>query len=161
MSAYDLSKFLPMFINNGFPFLHSSSIMEMKKVVVDGHIPPYNPNPTNNSSSFPLAIQFGLIRNWRIMNDSRKFIGQRGTNLGATHTIMVNEDNTIGVIILSNGDMTLENELSARVYNTLTDIQMILFDYFEHKIKNSANMSKTISSMQLFLICIMIFFNYQ
>ncbi len=55
------------------------------------------------------------------MDNGRRFVGQRGTNLGSTYLMMINEQNTIGVIILSNGDMTLENQFSAKVYNTLTN----------------------------------------
>ncbi|CAF3391605.1 unnamed protein product, partial [Rotaria sp. Silwood2] len=43
------------------------------------NIPQYNPANTNNS--FPPSIQFDLVWNWRIMVDSQRFIGQRGTNL--------------------------------------------------------------------------------
>ncbi len=39
------------------------------------------------------------------MNDSRRFTVQLGTNLDARHLMMINEQNTIRVIILINGDM--------------------------------------------------------
>ncbi|CAF4832324.1 unnamed protein product [Rotaria socialis] len=129
MLAHDLSKFLRMLMNNGYPLLHSFSIIEIKKVVDDENICQYNPANTNNS--FPPSIQFGLVWNWRIMDDSRRFICQRGTNLDSTHLMMINDKNTIEVIILSNGNRTLENQFSTKVYNTLANIQLMLFDCLE------------------------------
>lgn len=147
MTAIDLAKFLQMFMNNGSPLLHLNSINEIKKVVGNGQILPYNSD--DNNSSVP-SIQFGLIWNWRIMNDGRKFVGHRGTNLGATHLMMINEQNTIGVIILTNGDMSLPNDLSRKIYDTLTDIQIMLFDCFENKINHSCKIQQTISSFFIF-----------
>ncbi|CAF3078765.1 unnamed protein product [Rotaria sp. Silwood2] len=66
-------------MDNGYPLLHSFSIIEIKKVVGDENIPQYNPANTNNS--FLPSIQFDLVWNWRIMDDSQRFIGKRGTNL--------------------------------------------------------------------------------
>ncbi|CAM2712798.1 unnamed protein product, partial [Rotaria socialis] len=129
MLAHDLSKFLRMLMNNGYPLLHSFSIIEIKKVVDDENICQYNRANTNNS--FPPSIQFGLVWNWRIMDDSRRFICQRGTNLDSTHLMMINDKNTIEVIILSNGNRTLENQFSTKVYNTLANIQLMLFDCLE------------------------------
>lgn len=61
MTTSDLSEFLRMFMNNGYPLINSNSINEMKKVVGNGQIPQYN----SSDDSFPPSVQFGLIWNWR------------------------------------------------------------------------------------------------
>lgn len=66
--------------------------------------------------------------------------------------MMINEQNTISIIILTNADMTLSNQFSTEVYNTLTDIQIMLFDCFEKNSRNSSNILKSISFIELFLI---------
>ena len=121
----DLSKFVQMFMNDGYPLLHSSSINQMKRVVGDGHIP-------SADSSQP-SPQFGLIWNWRILPDGRRVIGHRGTLSGSTHLMMINEDNTIGVLILTNADINIKNGISIKIDNLLIDTLTMLFGCFPQK----------------------------
>ena len=110
----DLSKFVQMFMNDGYPLLHASSINQMKKVV--GH-----------GTSSP---QYALIWNWRVLPDGRRVIGHRGTLFGSTHLMMINQESTIGVLILTNGDINLKNDISMKIDNLLIDTLMMLFRCF-------------------------------
>ncbi|CAF1186762.1 unnamed protein product, partial [Rotaria sordida] len=78
MSARSLSVFLRMFINNGSSLLHPRSILEMRKVVGDGNIPYYDPNPSSNNTS-PLLTHYGLIWYWQTASNGRRYIGHGGT----------------------------------------------------------------------------------
>jgi hypothetical protein len=65
--------------------------------------------------------------------------------------MMINEENSIEVIILSNEDISLQNELSTNICNTLIDIQMTLFYCFETKMKNCSYMNKNIAFLELLI----------
>ncbi|CAF1075383.1 unnamed protein product [Rotaria sordida] len=60
MSAGTLSIYLHMFLSNGSSILRPQSIAEMRKVVGNGLIPYYNPQPSNNSTGQSSQVQFGL-----------------------------------------------------------------------------------------------------
>ena len=75
-------------------------------------------------------VQYALIWNWRYQN-ARHLVGHRGWVPGVAHTMMVNEKQTLGVILLSNGDITWGNELAKQVTSTLVDTMGQLFDCFE------------------------------
>lgn len=111
----ELSKFVQMFMNDGYPLLHVSSINQMKKVVRPGTSSP----------------QYALIWNWRILPDGRRVIGHRGTLFGSTHLMMINENSTIGVLILTNADINLKNDIIMKIDNLLVDTLMTLFRCFE------------------------------
>jgi len=114
-SAYTLSLYLQSFLNN-FPQLltRSSSIEEMLR-----------PNRHEINGS-----QFGLIWILRTLSN-RRFIGHGGSLPGATHYMLANEDRSLGVIVLSNGDASLPGEVSESVYETIVALAMKLFDCFE------------------------------
>ncbi|CAF4191324.1 unnamed protein product, partial [Rotaria magnacalcarata] len=72
-------------------------------------VDPYeNENSTGNGSSVS-NLQFGLIWNWRPMNKGQRFIGHNGVSIGATNSTLVNEKGSIGVIVLTNGNKSLDN----------------------------------------------------
>ena len=123
MKIKDLSKFVQMFMNDGYPLLHPSSINQMKKVVGGGKIPSFDPLPS--------PLQYGLIWNWRILPNGRRVIGHQDSFFGSTHLMMINEENKIGVLILTNGDISLTNPISTNINNLLIDTLMMLFHCFE------------------------------
>ena len=77
-------------------------------------------------------VEYGLIWNWRTIGE-RRFIGHRGAIPGITNIMMINEKRTLGVIILSNGDISKEDDQAKKVYETITNIMLKLFDCFERK----------------------------
>jgi CubicO group peptidase (beta-lactamase class C family) len=115
MSAHSLSIYLQSFLNNFSSLLSNlSSFEEMIRV------------PTDYNSE----VQFGLIWHWRNFKGKR-FIGHRGAMPGITNLMMVNEKRSLGVILLSNGDITKDDNSSIKVYETLTNLLTQLFDCFE------------------------------
>ncbi|CAF3147682.1 unnamed protein product [Rotaria sp. Silwood2] len=128
MSARSLSIFLRMFMSNGSPLLHPRFIIEMRTIVVG--VDPYeNENSSGNDSSVP-TLEFGLIWNWQTIKDGRRFIGHTGVSLGATNSMLVNEQGNVGVIVLTNGNKSLDNNRSNKVEETIQQIQLMLFDCF-------------------------------
>jgi hypothetical protein len=73
-----------MFINNGSSLLHPHSILEMRTVVGNGHIPYYNPNSISNNTS-PPVLQSGLTWYWQTMSNGRRYIGHGGSLPGMAH----------------------------------------------------------------------------
>ncbi|CAF2878320.1 unnamed protein product [Rotaria sp. Silwood2] len=120
MSAHSLSIYLRSFLNNFFPDLlqNLSSINEILHV-----------NRQEGSIDEP-NVQYGLIWNWRYQNN-RHLVGHRGWMPGVAHTMMTNEKRSLGVILLSNGDITWGDDLAKQVSSTLIDIMGQLFDCFE------------------------------
>ena len=108
-------------MNNGSTLLHPRSIAKMRKVV-DGVVPHQN-------STF---LSFGLIWNWRKLRNRQQYIGHDGVMPGATHAMLINEQGTIGIILLTNGDAYPLNDVSVRVGATLENIHMSLFHCFEN-----------------------------
>ncbi|CAF3339260.1 unnamed protein product [Rotaria socialis] len=120
MSARSLSIYLRLFLNNFSPDLlqNVSSMNEMLHV-----------SRQEGSRDEP-DVQYGLIWNWRYQNN-RRLVGHRGWMPGVAHTMMANEKRSLGVILLSNGDITWGDSLAKQVSSTLTDIMGQLFDCFE------------------------------
>ncbi|UJR09010.1 hypothetical protein I4U23_013258 [Adineta vaga] len=131
MSARSLSAFLRMFVNKGYPLLSSHSIDEMKTVVGNGLIYPYNPSSNPNSTNQLPARRFGLCWHWRTLADGRQYIGHGGTLPGMTHLMLVNEKHNTGVIILTNADTNPPIEVSEKIYQTIENIHMSLFKCYE------------------------------
>ncbi|CAF3957607.1 unnamed protein product [Rotaria sp. Silwood2] len=103
MSAGSLSKFLQMFMNNGSVLLNPRSVAEMKMIVGGGLILYYDPNGIASSSVIP-PPSFGLSWTWQTLSDGRRYIGHSGSLPGSRHWMLVNANNTVGVIVLTNGD---------------------------------------------------------
>ena len=115
MSAHSLAIYFQSFLKN-FPSILSNgaSTEEMIRVPVEENA----------------DVQFGLIWNWRIFKGKR-FVGHRGAMPGITNMMMANEQRNLGVILLSNGDVTKTDQSSITVYETLTNLMSSLFDCFE------------------------------
>jgi hypothetical protein len=118
-----------MFMSNGSSLVHPHSIAEMRKIV-SGIVPYNTSNSTTNNSSITYP-DVGLIWIWQKLRNNRQYIGHGGTMPGATHSMLVNEQGTIGMIFLTNADVYPENDLSIRIRTTIENIQMSLFDCFE------------------------------
>ncbi|CAF1396192.1 unnamed protein product [Rotaria sordida] len=129
MSAVSLSLFLRMFMNNGSSLLHPHSIVEIR-TSVDGVVPYQNLHSPSNQSPLP-PPKYGLIWNWQTMPDGRRFIGHNGVMPGATNLMVINEQDTIGIIFLSNTDAMISNDVSMKFYDTVMGIVLSLFDCFE------------------------------
>lgn len=114
MSAHSLSKFLQSFLNNCSSLLLESSVDEMLRIVRHENA----------------DVEYGLIWNWRNIG-GRCLVGHRGAVPGVTHVMMANEQRTLGVLILSNGDISTTDEHAKKVYETLIDLMLQLFDFFE------------------------------
>ncbi|CAF0742528.1 unnamed protein product [Adineta ricciae] len=115
MSARSLTIFLHSFLNNFSLLLrNTSSVDEMLRIV------------RHEQSD----VEYGLIWNWRVIH-GRRLVGHRGAIPGVTNIMMANEARTLGIIILSNGDISKSDDQSKRVYETIIHIMSKLFDYFE------------------------------
>lgn len=156
MSAYSLSVFLRMFINNGSSLLHPGSILEMQTIVGNGRIPYYNQNSTSNSTSSSVS-QYGLGWYWRTLSNGYRYIGHAGSLPGMVHLMLVNEQSTLGVIILTNGDFSAPTSLTTEIVETPMNTHLALFDCFETRSTNSVAMSKNTPRFSL-IFCVLIFF---
>lgn len=131
MSARSVSIFLRMFMSDGFPLLSALAVAEMRKVV------PVS-TPTADSRAPYIdnwrleSIGYGVIWSWRKASNGRRFIGHSGTIPGFSHSMLVNEQGTIGVIFLTNGDAYSNDDLTKKMGDTLADIRMSLFECFEN-----------------------------
>lgn len=120
MSARTLAKYLLSFLNNFSPCLlqNSSSIDEMLHIVrQEGSID--EPN-----------VLYGLAWNWRYQSN-RYLVGHRGWMPGIAHTMMVDKKRNLGVILLSNGDITWGDNLAKQISMTLVNIMEELFKCYE------------------------------
>ncbi|CAF4676649.1 unnamed protein product [Rotaria socialis] len=99
MSAHSLAIYFQSFLNN-FPsvLLNSSSVNEMIRV-------------NRNEKA---EVRFGLLWYWLNFHRSR-FIGHRGVMLGIINIMMANANRTLGVAILSNGDVRKSDESAKNV----------------------------------------------
>ncbi|CAF2853194.1 unnamed protein product [Rotaria sp. Silwood2] len=130
MSAKSLSLFLRMLMRNGYPLLHSHSIAEMRRIV-DGVIPYQSTNSTNSTELPDRVLSFGLGLIWEEQRDGRRFIGHTGGMPAATHSMVINEQGNIGVIFLTNGDVSANNEDSIKMMHAWNTIRISLFNCFE------------------------------
>ncbi|CAF1470624.1 unnamed protein product, partial [Adineta steineri] len=105
MSANTLSVYLRMFLNNGSSILRPRSIAEIRTIVGGGTIPDYGLIGNNNSTQESPSSQFGLSWYWQTMSNGRRYLGHSGSILGMIHLMLVDETNSVGVILLSNGDI--------------------------------------------------------
>lgn len=128
MSAKSLSIFLRMFMNDGFPLLTSRSIHEMRQIV--DNVIPYR-NVTEDDDWRSQRIGFGLIWSWGKTSNGRRFIGHSGTIPGASHSMLINEDGTVGVIILTMADVYSDDRSTKVFSRKFADIRMSFFECFE------------------------------
>ena len=130
MSARSLSIYLRMFMKNDSSFLRPESIAQMQTIVTG--VQPYQDtaNTTNNESSFP-PLLYGIIWNWQTLENGRRYLGHGGTMPGATNSMLINEKGDRGIIILTNGDIYPDNDISIKIYTTISKIRLALLDCFE------------------------------
>ena len=142
-----------MFMNNGSDLLASRSIAEIKLVVGGGLIPYYDPDGILNMTSIAKA-SFGLSWFWQTLSDGHWYIGHTGSIPGGRHWILVDEQNSIGVIFLSNADQSVPGDRSVQLHKTLENILLLLFRCFEPNVNNSSDCSPhgTLLSLLIFLI---------
>lgn len=121
MSAHSLSIYLRSFLNNFCPHLlqQTSSINEILHV------------SRNQGTTDQPNVKYGLIWNWHYQNN-RYLVGHRGWMPGVAHTMMANSQRNLGIILLSNGDITWGDDLAKKVSSTLVNIMEELFDCFEN-----------------------------
>ena len=74
--------------------------------------------------------QFGLIWFRRTIGQ-RRLLGHTGSMPGVYNIMMTNQERTLGVIVLSNGDINTSAAVSRSVSNTTRNILSHLFDCFE------------------------------
>ena len=129
MSARPLSVFLRMFMSNGKPLLSARSVAEMrKKVPMNALTPPSR----EKADAWRLESEgYGVIWSWRKASNGRRFIGHSGTIPGSSHSMLVNEQGTIGVLFLTNADVYSNDDLTKKMGDKLASIRMSLFECFE------------------------------
>ncbi|UJR17838.1 hypothetical protein I4U23_004737 [Adineta vaga] len=121
MSAYSLSKYLRSFLNNFPNLLHNSqSIDEMLSI------------SSQTSYVNMTDVEFSLGWYWQVYN-GRRFIGHDGSLPGLRTAMMANEKRNLGVIILTNGDITRNDMQASKVKETIVQLMTELFDCFEMK----------------------------
>lgn len=140
MSARSLSVFLRAFLNDGKPLLtNTSSIDTMLRVYGRS-----GPQPTG-------VAEYGLIWTW-LEYDKQRWIGHRGAVPGFTNSMMANENRTIGVIILSTGDITNGDTQATDVYKTVMGLMSQLFDCYKTNGYSKLHISKYLFFISMFFI---------
>ena len=114
-----------MIMNNGLDLLRPDSVNTIKTV-----IPNVIPYEMINISNAKPSVEYGLIWNWRTIG-YRRYLGHTGNMPGVANSVMINEEGNTGVIILTNGDSTLNSELTEMIQEALTKIQLMLIDCYE------------------------------
>ncbi|CAF4429989.1 unnamed protein product, partial [Adineta steineri] len=84
----------------------------------------------------PPPTAFGLSWYWRTMSNGRRYIGHSGSLPGMVHLMLIDEKNSVGVIVLTNGDTNEPNGVSRGISQTLAEIHMSLFQCFETDVVN-------------------------
>ncbi|CAF3693725.1 unnamed protein product [Rotaria socialis] len=139
MSARSLSIFLRMIMSQGSTIVTRQSIAAMRTIVGGGRIPYHQKKPSKNAKELLQEPHFGLCWYWETTSKGVRYMGHSGTLLGMKHLILINEKNTVGVIVLTNGDNRQTIYLSRENLGTITNIHMSLFQCFE------SNANKSIS----------------
>ena len=136
MSTKSLSVYLQMFMRYGSPLLSRSSVVEMRKLVTG--VVPYRDSSGEDEDPWRLqSLGYGVAWNWRKTTDGRRFIGHGGTILGASHSILVNEEGTIGIVFLTMADVLSNDELRKEMADRLGYIRRSLFKCFDHHFSRS------------------------
>ena len=121
MSARALGLFLQSFLNNFSTLLRNpSSLEEMLRIF-----------PQENYANIS-NVKYSLIWNWVTLGKKR-LVGHQGSLLGATNIMMANENRDLGVILLTNGDISSLNNATIAAGDTMNIILNQHFDCFEKK----------------------------
>ncbi|CAF2079816.1 unnamed protein product [Rotaria magnacalcarata] len=142
MSARSLSIFLRMFMNQGSTIVTRQSIAEMRTIVGAGRIPYYQKKSSKNTKELLQESHFGLGWYWETASKGVRYMGHSGTLLGMKHLILINEKNTVGVIVLTNEDNRRTIYLSRENPGTTTNIHMSLFQCFESNANKSTSLRR-------------------
>lgn len=78
------------------------------------------------------STKYSLIWNW-VTIGNRGLVGHQGSLLGATNIMMANENRDLGVILLTNGDISSLNNATIAAGDTISTIISQQFDCFEKK----------------------------
>ncbi|CAF1400015.1 unnamed protein product, partial [Didymodactylos carnosus] len=124
MSALSLSKYLSMFLNNGT--LNGVTILTAQSIAVIRTI---------QYPQYPDIESFGLLWYYSNVTSSdlsvtRRLLGHRGTTPGVRAAMMIDPLTNIGVILLSNGDIVLNEYQGHILAQQLNDILLYLFDCY-------------------------------
>lgn len=131
MSPRILSTYLQMFLNNGSSILQPRSIAQMRSIVGGGLIPIFIQNPIHNSTHEGPPATFGLSWYWQTLKDGRRYLGHSGSVPGMVHLMLVNEKHNLGVILLSNVDAMVPDDLSKEIREVGINIHVSLFECFD------------------------------
>jgi CubicO group peptidase (beta-lactamase class C family) len=132
-----------MFLNNGSNILLPRSIAEMQAVVGGGLILYYQDSNRSLTGPPPPLSEFRLGWYWRTMSNGRRYIGHSGSMPGMVHLMLIDEKNSVGVVVLSNGDTNAPNDLSREIFETLAELHVSLFRCFETDIVNISTTTTT------------------
>ncbi len=119
MSAHSLAMFLQSFLNDFSSILaNSSSIHEMLRI------------DSQESYTNVTDAKYGLIWTWQTFG-KRYLVGHEGSVPGITNLMMVNEKRKVGVIVLTNGDVTRQDAQAHQVQAMRINLMTQLFDCFD------------------------------
>lgn len=79
--------------------------------------------------------KFGLIWFWKTYG-KRRLLGHTGSVPGIATVMVTNEQRNIGLIILTNGDVTRRDTQAMQVLDTIGELTNELFDCFENYSNN-------------------------
>ncbi|CAF0910744.1 unnamed protein product [Adineta ricciae] len=119
MSAHSLSIFFRSFLNN-FPNLlrNSSTMNEMLYIF-----------PQQDYMNIS-TTKFSLIWHWPLF-EGRRLVGHDGSVPGITTSMMANEKRDLGVVILTNGDVTRSDSEAMQLRQTIRKLTTQMLDCYE------------------------------
>ena len=119
-----------MFMNNGSSLVRPESVLQMQTVVRDV-ILYENINATDNES-VPVSTQYGISWSWQTLANGRRYLGHDGSMPGVATSMLITENGDYGVILLTNGDVYPNNNISINVYLTLSKLRLAFLECFEN-----------------------------
>ena len=102
-------------------------------------------------------VQYALIWNWRTQK-SRRLVGHRGWMPGIAHSMMTNAERSLGVILLSSGDITWGDALAQQVSATLVNLMDQLFNCYEQVALHSSTRLQTVGDFQIMTFVLSLYF---
>lgn len=77
-------------------------------------------------------IEYGLIWNWRKFHQ-KKYLGQWGTMPGIHHQMLIDDDNNLGILLLSNVDLTFRPpSIQKQISDAFIEICLSMFEQFSN-----------------------------
>ena len=96
------------------------------KLIVGGGLIPYYDAAAMDAAGVPVP-SFGLSWYWQTLNDGRRYLGHSGALPGARHWMLINEQHTVGVILLTNADSNVPAERSNVIHKVFESIHQAFF----------------------------------